>query len=176
MISKCKFADFYTEHSQVNASWDVFEQQTSTAARTQTQSPQTGRETASPGSPLLPRTRNYNDELTAKSPSNVAATEDSSPSKRKRSSNLIEPETLDLLLLQLRSDEFAGTIDLEYHSQYFEPALSEVRLEASSSRNSSLSQLTIARNAYFREALRRPSKKLSRTHTTFGGLARTPSN
>ena len=135
MIRKSKLNDVYIEQSQVNASWDVFAERPSTAVWTRTQSPTTGQKMASPCSlQLLNWTRsNHNEKVTAKLPSSDStAPAISTPSKRKRLSNLIEPEALHRLLRQLRSDEFAGTIDMEYHSQYIEPPLPEARLKVPS--------------------------------------------
>jgi len=159
MLHKSKF-ESSAEPSQVNASWDfsAFDSQTSSSG-------------ARPNSVQGARGSTHEQALaTNQAPS-------SSPLKRQRP-DLIEPEKLESLLELLRSDEFAGKIDVKHHSHYFKPPETEIQLNnnrdnaGSSNRvyHQSLTQLYEARKDYFKEALageERPTK-CSRSHASLG--------
>jgi len=172
MMYKSKFADSCIENSTANASWDEFENQQKVNSTLARPSHSSSLETKVPPSvrSLLLRTRQQHAEQSSVVPArNETRLAAASPLKRPRRSNLIEPEMLDRLLDMLRSDGFAGKIDVEHHSHYFEPPLSEIRLSDISSRprHQSLSQLTAARKHYFEEALLQRPSKCSRSHVAF---------
>ena len=177
MMQKSKFPIVCVDHYQANAAWDDFENQPCISnmihwSRTEsrTENPLSEQRVSTFARTLL---RHNNHEPTANTASSHRP-EISSVSKRPRSSALIEPEQLEELLRALRSNKFAGKIDLEHHSHYFEPPRSEARLQqhtlgAAPQHYVSLTQLTAARKNYFQQALPTTPSKYSRSHGAFGG-------
>ena len=174
MMQKSKYPIVCVDHYQANAAWDEFENQPCISNMihwSRPENPLSEQRVSTSARTLL---RHNHEPTTNTASSSSHPPETASVSKRPRSSALIEPEQLEELLRALRSNKFAGKIDLEHHSHYFEPPRSEARLQqqtlgAAPQHHVSLTQLTAARKNYFQQALPTTPSKYSRSHGAFGG-------
>jgi len=164
MLHKSNFYDSSVEKSHTNASWDsahfAFQTSTSSARSSSIVSPRVAETKQAP-----PSVRNL---LLTRKTKEDARISHASPLKRKRPTDLlIEPDKMQRLLDSLRSNEFAGKIDLEHHSHYFEPPLSHAMDGPPPYRNS-MTLLEEARKKQFKvESALQATKEYSRSHAAF---------